>query len=318
MKLNSTTLLFKTMIIMGMMISMSSSNWIMLWSGLELMLMTFIPIMNSMSIMYTESAMKYFIMQSISSALLMMSIMTSLTIMDNKILMTVAMLIKLAIAPTNMWFISVIEGVGDNMLMTMLITMKIMPMMIMSYMNLKINTIIIISMVISTLLIINQTSIKKIIGHSSVFNFTLMLSVVSTYSMWMMYLCIYSILTWSMINMMKTIKIKFVNQFMINEQSKIIKLNFWILMLSFMGMPPLLGFLNKLMVFEMMLLTKNYMILLIMIITSMIMAFKYMQLSYSSMIMLSMKTKWTSLINNKKMKIMWINMINLISVIYTI
>nr|YP_009710875.1 NADH dehydrogenase subunit 2 [Olidiana ritcheriina]QFZ99633.1 NADH dehydrogenase subunit 2 [Olidiana ritcheriina] len=316
MKLNSTTLLLKTMIIMGLMISMSSSNWIMIWSGLELMLMAFIPIMNSMNIMYSESAMKYFIMQSISSTLLMMSIMTSLTMMDNKMLMTVAMLIKLAIAPMNMWFISAIEGVEVNMLITMLITMKIMPMVVMSYMNLKMNTIIIISMVISTLLIINQTSMKKIIGHSSVFNFTLMLSVVSISSMWVSYLCIYSILTWSIINMMKTIKIKFVNQLMINEQSKLIKLNFWILMLSFMGMPPLLGFLNKLMVFEMMLLTKNNMLLLILIITSMMMAFKYMQLSYSSMIMLSMKTKWTSLINKKKLKIMWINMINLTSIMY--
>nr|YP_010175176.1 NADH dehydrogenase subunit 2 [Olidiana ritcheri]QSJ61394.1 NADH dehydrogenase subunit 2 [Olidiana ritcheri] len=317
MKFNSTTLLFKTMIIMGMMISLSSSNWIMLWSGLELMLMAFIPIMNSMNKMYSESAMKYFIMQSISSALLMMSILTSLTMMDNKILMTAAMLIKLAIAPVNMWFISAMDGVSVNMLMTMLITMKIIPMMIMSYMNLKMNTIIIISLMTSAILIMNQTSMKKIIGHSSVFNFTLMLSVVSISSMWMSYLLIYSLLTWSIINMMKTIKIKFINQLLINEQSKLIKLNLWILMLSFMGMPPLLGFLNKLMVFEMMLLSKDYTLLLIMIISSMSMTFSYMRMSYSSMIMLSMKTKWTSLINKKKLKIMWINMINLISFMYT-
>nr|YP_010531047.1 NADH dehydrogenase subunit 2 [Cladolidia biungulata]UXW93594.1 NADH dehydrogenase subunit 2 [Cladolidia biungulata] len=318
MKLNSTILLFKTMIIMGMLISLSSSNWIMLWSGLELMLMSFIPIMNSMNMMYTESAMKYFIMQSISSALLMMSILTSLTMLDNKMLMTTAMLIKLAIAPMNMWFISTMEGVSTNMLMTMLITMKIIPMVVMSYMNLKINTMIIMSLLISALLIINQTSMKKIIGHSSVFNFTLMLSMVSISSMWMSYLLIYSMLTWSMINMMKTIKIKSINQLMITEQSKIIKLNMWFLMLSFMGMPPLLGFMNKLMVFELMLSMKDYTMLLMMISSSMMIAFTYMRLSYSSMIMMSMKTKWTSLIHKKKMKITWINTINLVSIMYLI
>nr|YP_010531060.1 NADH dehydrogenase subunit 2 [Cladolidia robusta]UXW93607.1 NADH dehydrogenase subunit 2 [Cladolidia robusta] len=318
MKLNSTILLFKTMIIMGMLISLSSSNWIMLWSGLELMLLSFIPIMSSMNTMYTESAMKYFIMQSISSALLMMSILTSLTMLDNKMLMITAMLIKLAIAPMNMWFISTMEGISTNMLMTMLITMKIIPMVVMSYMNLKINTMIITSLLISALLIINQTSMKKIIGHSSVFNFTLMLSVVSISFMWMNYLLIYSMLTWSMINTMKTIKIKSINQLMINEQSKIIKLNLWLLMLSFMGMPPLLGFMNKLMVFELMLSMKDYTMLLMMISSSMMIAFTYMRLSYSSMMMMSMKTKWTSLIHKKKMKITWINMINLIPIMYMI
>nr|ATD51670.1 NADH dehydrogenase subunit 2 [Taharana fasciana] len=316
MKFNSTTLLFKTMIIMGLMISMSSSNWILLWSGLELMLMAFIPIMNSMNIMYTESAMKYFIMQSVSSALLMMSIMMSLTMLDNKTIMTMAMLVKLAIAPMNMWFISTIEGISTNMMMTMLITMKITPMMIMSYMNLKINMIIILSLMISSLLIINQTSMKKIIGHSSVFNFTLMLGVVSLSSMWINYLLVYSTLTWSIINMMKTIKIKFINQMIINEKSKIIKLNLWILMLSFMGMPPLLGFMNKLMVFEMMLLMKENMVLMTMITASMMIAFTYMRLSYSSMIMQSMKTKWTSMINKKKLKIICINTLNLLTIMY--
>nr|YP_010175150.1 NADH dehydrogenase subunit 2 [Olidiana longisticka]QSJ61356.1 NADH dehydrogenase subunit 2 [Olidiana longisticka] len=316
MKLNSTTLLFKTMIMMGMMISLSSSNWIMLWSGLELMLMSFIPVMNSMKVMYTESAMKYFIMQSISSAMLMMSIMMSLTMINNKMLMMGAMLIKLAIAPMNMWFISTVEGVSVSMLFTMLITMKITPMMIMSYLNMKPNTIIISSLMITALLIINQTSIKKVIGHSSVFNFTLMLSITAMSSLWMNFLLIYSLLTWSMINLMKTIKIKFINQIMINEQSNLIKLNIWILMMSFMGMPPLLGFMNKLMVFELMMMTKEIMILTIMVTSSMMIAFMYMRLSYSSMIMQSTKMKWMSITNKKKMKIMWINMINLITIMY--
>nr|YP_010175163.1 NADH dehydrogenase subunit 2 [Olidiana obliquea]QSJ61381.1 NADH dehydrogenase subunit 2 [Olidiana obliquea] len=318
MKLNSTTLLFKTMIMMGMMISLSSSNWIMVWSGLELMLMSFIPIMNSMKIMYTESAMKYFIMQSISSAMLMMSIMMSLTMIDNKMILTAAMLIKLAIAPMNMWFISTVEGIKVNMLLTMLITMKITPMMIMSYLNLKLNMIIIMSLIITALLIINQTSIKKIIGHSSVFNFTLMLSITSMSSLWMNFLLIYSLLTWSTINLMKTIKIKFINQIVINEQSNIMKLNIWILMLSFMGMPPLLGFMNKLMVFELMMMMKENMILIIMISSSMTISFTYMRMSYSSMIMQSMKVKWMSITNKKKMKIMWINMLNMITIMYTI
>nr|QSJ61345.1 NADH dehydrogenase subunit 2 [Olidiana ritcheriina] len=318
MKLNSTTLLFKTMIMVGMMISLSSSNWIMMWSGLELMLMSFIPIMNSMKIMYTESALKYFIMQSISSALLMMSIMMSLAMIDNKMIMTGAMMIKLAIAPMNMWFISTVEGVSVNMLMTMLITMKITPMMIMSYLNMKFNTIIIMSLMITALLITNQTSIKKIIGHSSVFNFTLMLSITSMSSLWMNFLFIYSLLTWSMINLMKTIKIKFINQIMISEQSSLMKLNIWILMLSFMGMPPLLGFMNKLMVFELMMMTKENMILTIMISSSMSIAFTYMRLSYSSMIMKSIMMKWMSLSNKKKMKIMSINTLNLITLMYMV
>nr|YP_010175189.1 NADH dehydrogenase subunit 2 [Olidiana tongmaiensis]QSJ61407.1 NADH dehydrogenase subunit 2 [Olidiana tongmaiensis] len=317
MKLNSTTLMFKTMILIGLTMSMSASNWIMLWTGLEMMLMSFIPIMNSKKTTYSESMMKYFIMQSISSALLMMSMMMILTKMDSKFIMMTAMLIKLAIAPMNMWFISSLEGINTEMLMTVLITMKITPLMIMSYMNLKLNMIIMYSMVTTTMLIINQTSMKKIIGHSSIFNLTLLLSLVSMSSMWMYYLLIYSMMTMSIINMIKTIKIKFINQLIMSEQSKIMKLNLWILMMSFMGMPPFLGFMNKIMVFEALMNMKELTILMVMIMSSMSIAFTYMRLSYTSMMMMSMKMKWET-INKNKMKMLMITMINLITLMQLI
>ena len=68
-------LLFISTVILSSLISISSSNWIYIWIGLEINLLSFIPLMiSSGSEVEVESSLKYFLVQALGSSLILFSV----------------------------------------------------------------------------------------------------------------------------------------------------------------------------------------------------------------------------------------------------
>nr|YP_010140065.1 NADH dehydrogenase subunit 2 [Nacolus tuberculatus]QQK57720.1 NADH dehydrogenase subunit 2 [Nacolus tuberculatus] len=281
MKFNSTLLLFMWSMTIGVVISISSNSWIMMWSGIEVSMMSFIPMMSSESLLSSESCVKYFIIQSTSSMVLMLGMLSMLTKLINmyELIMLTSLSTKLGAAPFHNWVLSVIEGMNYFMMFNLLVTMKLAPLTMMSYMKINLTLIVVISMVIGSIMGMNQNSLRKIMGYSSIFNLGILLSSIKSNSVWMSYMLIYSIMMTTLLNFLLKTKSNYLNQMTSNMHKNSLKLSLWVMMLSIGGMPPTLGFSAKLMILEFLLKTDSKLSFMVMIMTSLVVMFFYLRMT---------------------------------------
>nr|UBT70824.1 NADH dehydrogenase subunit 2 [Eupteryx gracilirama] len=311
MNLNSSKLLFYSTMMMGIMMTISSNNWIMMWCGMEISLVSFIPLMISKSMMSSESSIKYFIVQSISSSMLMLGVMFMVMKGDYnyKYLMMTALLMKTGICPLHNWVLTVLEGLDFKMTFIMLSFNKIAPLTVLSYMmtSMSMSLVIFLTLILGSIMGLNQNSIKKLMGYSSIFNMGFILSIIKVNLMWMLYLTVYSMLLLMMTNLMINSNINLINQMMFSS-SMIISLTLWINMLSMGGMPPFMGFSIKYMVMILLLQNKLNLMISFMLLSSLLVMFFYLRMTFVSS-MNNFITNKIKLFYFKKMP-MWIIVMN--------
>nr|UZG66094.1 NADH dehydrogenase subunit 2 [Asymmetricata circumdata] len=323
-------LLFLSILMMSTMISVSAYSWLGMWIGLEINLMSIIPIIHEKSILSSEASIKYFITQAIASTIIMMTIIMmmwksnflSLVNFDSIMLMIMnsSLMLKLGMAPLHFWFPELLEGLNWNNCLLMLTWRKITAMVLIMYnteYNLFMSTVIISSMIISGLMSMNQVSIRKIMAYSSINHMGWMLSsMIIEKSIWMIYFIIYSMITINNTLMMKIIF--YLNQLFPNISiSPSMKLFFMLNFISLSGMPPILGFLPKWLTIQSMILNNMYLLSIIMILFTLIMIYVYMRIAMTTLILVSSQMNWTLKINLKinKMSISMMNFFSMTSLI---
>nr|QHV34320.1 NADH dehydrogenase subunit 2 [Gessius sp. 'rufidorsus'] len=313
MFVNYSNLLFMSITIMGVMVSISSSSWLIIWIGMEINLMSFIPLISIKSILNSEFLMKYFIVQSISSMIVMFSLM--MIMMNINLFMMImlsSLIMKMGGAPFHNWVVSTIDGLHYESVFMLLVIMKISPLMMTSFMNLNLMMFSSLSLIIGSINGLNQSSIIKLMTFSSIYNLGLMLYSLSMNSIWIMALIIYSFILTSFLILLKKFKFNYINQMVFNNSSKFSKILIIIPLLSLGGMPPFLGFQMKMMIFELMMLNNNLLLISIMVFSSLVIMYFYLNMIVSSLMFSSISMKFMS---NKKMKINFdlvILMINLV------
>nr|YP_010727934.1 NADH dehydrogenase subunit 2 [Bothrogonia tibetana]WDZ68115.1 NADH dehydrogenase subunit 2 [Bothrogonia tibetana] len=293
MVMNSTLFLFMNTMVFGVLVSISTNNFIMLWSGLELSLMSFIPMMSNKNLLSSESMMKYFIVQSMSSSIMISGlVLLGINTMQSEYLIVTSILIKIGMAPFHNWMLTVIEGMSYQMILIMLTMMKVPPLMVISYMNITLYLPIIISLIVGAIWGINQNSVRKMLGYSSIYNMAYMCSCIKMISIWSVFMINYTIVITSVLLMFMKLNIYYFNQLMVNSFKKSMNISIWLLMLSLGGMPPMMGFLGKLMVLEYLISINQFMLTALMVVSSLPVMFYYMRCSFMSMTMSSISMKW--------------------------
>nr|ASM41865.1 NADH dehydrogenase subunit 2 [Scaphoideus nigrivalveus] len=300
MYFNSTKLLLANTMMIGVIMTICSNNWVSMWMGLELSLLSFIPFMQTSNVISSESMMKYFIMQSVASTMLLFSVVIMLigVSMMNEMIMTVSMLIKLGSAPFHNWVLLIIETMDYLVMFTMFTVLKMPPLSIMYQINSKMLIMpILLGMIVGSIFCLNQSSIRKTLAYSSIYNMGLMLTSVSNLNITFTYLMIYSISLLMLISIIKYLKVNFINQIMSNEYNNLLKINLWMNMLSMGGFPPLIGFMGKLLIIQFMLNNKEMIMTMILLTTSMLVTAFYTRMAFTSMISFSTLKKWDNLMN---------------------
>nr|AVN67297.1 NADH dehydrogenase subunit 2 [Blaberus sp. B007] len=293
----------------GMLMTISSNSWLSAWMGLEINLLSFIPIMsNNKNIYTTEASLKYFLVQALASSTLLF-IIISKSLIENmfmilnssmtNIMVVTPLLMKAGAAPLHWWFPSVMEGLSWMNCFILLTMQKIAPLVLISYtinLNMFIYIIIIMSILIGSIGGYNQISIRKILTYSSINHLGWMFSAMLMGSdMWLMYFLIYSLLTLTVIYIVKPMQISFINQtLLIHSSNKITKFMMFSSLLSLGGLPPFLGFLPKWIVIQSLAYNSHILISSIMVILSLITLYYYLRVSYSSFILLSSQPSWIS------------------------
>nr|AUW38570.1 NADH dehydrogenase subunit 2 [Augocoris gomesii] len=304
--MNKSKSLFWLTMMNGTILVMSSNNWMSMWMGLEINMMSFIPIINNKNKTTSEAMMIYLLTQSISSMLLMFSIimlnMTMNMMFNNIILMS--LLIKLGAAPFHMWLPEIMTKMNWTSSAILLTWQKIAPMSIINNMMIN-NMILYFSVIISVLLGamggLNQMSLRKIMGYSSINHLGWMLSLSMTKSSWIMYLVIYSIMVVIMCWMFHQYNMIHINQVNNMNMTMMEKMNYIMSMMSLGGLPPFLGFLPKWMVIQNMMNNNLMMMLTIMVMSSLMSLFYYLRTMTTMMMTFSMMNKWIIMKPKSKM-----------------
>nr|YP_010272342.1 NADH dehydrogenase subunit 2 [Parascaphoidella transversa]UKE80326.1 NADH dehydrogenase subunit 2 [Parascaphoidella transversa] len=295
MLFNSSKLLLANTMMIGVIMTICSNNWISMWMGLELSLLSFIPFIQTDNLMSSESMIKYFIIQSVASTMMLFSVVIMLigVNMMNETIMTIAMLMKLGSVPFHNWVLMIIEMLSYYTMFSLLTILKAPPLLIMYQINsMNLFIPIILSMIFSAILCLNQASIRKTLAYSSIFNISLMLIIMDSMNMLVLYLAFYSIMMITMTNIIKNLKINFINQMVMNEFNNSIKMNLWINMLSMSGFPPMIGFLGKMMVIQTLIQKNEFLLLLILLLSSMLVTMFYTRMAFTSMMLTISTKKW--------------------------
>nr|YP_009350169.1 NADH dehydrogenase subunit 2 [Pseudacanthotermes spiniger]AQP26486.1 NADH dehydrogenase subunit 2 [Pseudacanthotermes spiniger] len=315
---NPTKILLLTTLMSGVLVSVSSNSWLGAWMGLEINLMSFIPLMSNVKNMYnTEASLKYFIVQALASAtLLFMVVMKTLTenlfTMEGTaytpMIICTPLLLKSGAAPLHWWFPGVMEGLSWENCALLMTVQKAAPLMLMSYL-IEINTftlsIILLSTIVGSIGGLNQTSMRKILTYSSINHTGWMLTALAiSENMWVVYFMIYSTLALTVVSAIKLSGVSFINQTMMtNKETVLMKFMMFTSLLSLGGLPPFLGFLPKWIVIQAMIANNMAPLATIVVVTSLITLYYYLKISYSSFMILNTEPKWNlSSHKNKKTK----------------
>nr|WNL53965.1 NADH dehydrogenase subunit 2 [Microcerotermes aff. pauliani] len=304
---NSTKILLLITLVGGMLVSVSSNSWLGAWMGLEINLMSFIPLMSSVKNMYnTEASLKYFIVQVLASATLLFMVAMKTLTEDlfafetnpyTPMIICTPLLLKSGAAPLHWWFPGVMEGLSWENCALLMTVQKAAPLMLMSYL-IEINaftlSIILLSTIVGSIGGLNQTSMRKILTYSSI-NHTgwMLIALVTSENLWLMYFMTYSTLALTVVSAIKLSGTSFINQTMMtNKDTTLMKFMMFTSLLSLGGLPPFLGFLPKWIVIQAMITNNMTPLATIVVVTSLITLYYYLKISYSSFMILNTEPKW--------------------------
>nr|UQJ73603.1 NADH dehydrogenase subunit 2 [Potthastia sp. 4XL] len=303
---NSYKLLFLMTLMIGTLISISSTSWLGVWMGLEINLLSFIPLMkNTNNILTSEASLKYFLTQALASSLLLFSIILffSMSNLNNLMLMNYtnlliasSLLLKSGAAPFHFWFPSVMEGLSWNNGLILMTWQKIAPMMLISYcMNFNFFLFIIVSCILfGSLGGLNQTSLRKLMAFSSINHIGWMMAgMLNSENLWMLYFLFYVFLSFSIVFMFNNLKIFNISQmFSFYSSSSIMKFLMFLCLLSLGGLPPFLGFLPKWLIIESLINLNLMTMLMIMVTFTLITLFFYLRICYAAFLLNHNENNW--------------------------
>nr|YP_009169958.1 NADH dehydrogenase subunit 2 [Polypedilum vanderplanki]ALD88418.1 NADH dehydrogenase subunit 2 [Polypedilum vanderplanki] len=303
---NSYKMLFLSMLFLGTILSICSSSWFSVWMGLEINLLSFIPLMMKTNNLYSsESSLKYFLTQALASSILLfiiiylsllnLNLLIKFNSTINMIFMSILML-KIGMTPFHFWFPIVMEGLNWINNLILMTWQKIAPMILISYcLNFTFFSLsIILSIIVSSINGLNQTSLRKIMAYSSINHLGWMLAgILNNQNIWIIYFLFYSFLSISIILIFNNFKIFNLNQiFSFLNFKNLIKTMIFFPFLSLGGLPPFIGFFPKWIIIEFLISINYFFMLFLMIYFTLITLYFYLRISYSSFLLNYNEMNW--------------------------
>nr|QNR04859.1 NADH dehydrogenase subunit 2 [Chorisquilla orientalis] len=300
-------ILFFSTLMFGMTMAVSSSSWFTAWMGLELNLLSFIPLISSETNQFSsEASLKYFLTQALASAMILLASSAMVAgVMFHSYLLAIALLIKMGAAPFHMWFPMVAEGLGWLQFIILSTIQKIAPMSLLSYViepsHWLIMLIIATSAMVGALGDINQLMLRKLMSYSSIGHTAWMLSaLLISESLWFIYFIVYCLTS-------VTIALFFFHKqayhlnhlissgFQNNMQNCIMFMS----LLSLGGLPPFTGFIPKWITIQELSTSSFNFLAFFLIVGTLINLYYYLRLTLGSFMMASSMLKWQFLMENK-------------------
>nr|QFR15933.1 NADH dehydrogenase subunit II [Anolis australis]QFR15934.1 NADH dehydrogenase subunit II [Anolis australis]QFR15942.1 NADH dehydrogenase subunit II [Anolis australis]QFR15943.1 NADH dehydrogenase subunit II [Anolis australis]QFR15944.1 NADH dehydrogenase subunit II [Anolis australis] len=296
----------------GTIITMTSYHWLLAWIGLEINTLAVIPIISLQhNPRSTEAATKYFLTQAAASSLILFSSLTNawqtgtwditqLSTTQSCVLLTMALLMKLGLAPLHFWLPEVTQGSTMFSALIIMTWQKLAPMSLIYLTSNNLSTATLLTMGLFSTIIggwagLNQTQTRKIMAYSSIAHLGWMASIASIMTnILIMNLIIYLLLTMAMFFSLIVTKSKTIQDTSTTwTNSPYLMILMVLTLLSLGGLPPLTGFIPKWLILEQ-LTTQNLIPLaFFMAMAALLSLFFYLRLTYTTTLTISPNTTQT-------------------------
>lgn len=275
-----------------------STKWIIIWFWIELQRLALIPILSSnVNPRSIEASTKYFLFQAARRVILLLGILLRHYKSENLLIkgsygvieltiMLFALTIKIGIFPKHYWFVDVMKGVKFSRGFFVGIVSKIIPLYVIisiakssSFFLLRI--IGAFSVLIGSILGVQQTQLRKLIALSSIAHLGWIIIVLSRkekFWIGMLLFSFYVIMTLPLFWLGNLFSIEH-----LSKTTKITKKNIFgiiliIRLLSMAGLPPLLGFFYKWLMFYKIIHVQRYIIIGLLILSRLLSLYFYIQI----------------------------------------
>nr|Q330C3.1 RecName: Full=NADH-ubiquinone oxidoreductase chain 2; AltName: Full=NADH dehydrogenase subunit 2 [Nyctophilus arnhemensis]AAS91434.1 NADH dehydrogenase subunit 2 [Nyctophilus arnhemensis] len=294
------SLIMMTMV-SGTFLVMMSSHWFLIWVGFEMNMLAIIPLLTKQhNPRSTEAATKYFLTQATASMLLMMAAIINLLYSGHwsvqklinpmaSVTMTMALAMKLGLAPFHFWVPEVTQGIPLSSGLILLTWQKLAPLSIMYMISPLTNLNILMIMALLSIAIggwggLNQTQLRKIMAYSSIAHMGWMMSVLM-YNPNMMLLNLYlyipmTITTFSLLMINSTTTTTSLSYTW--NKLPLITMIILITMLSLGGLPPLTGFLPKWLIIQELVKNNNIILSTVMALLALLNLYFYTRITYTT------------------------------------
>nr|QHI42783.1 NADH dehydrogenase subunit 2 [Syngnathus rostellatus] len=245
---------------LGTTITFMSSHWLLAWMGLEINTLAIIPLMaqhhHPRSV---EASVKYFLTQATGAAMILFASSThawmtgqwNITDLSHPFpltLATLALALKLGLAPLHTWLPEVLQGLDLTTGLIVSTWQKLAPFALFTQLASQHTPVISTLAILSTLVGgwggLNQTQIRKILAYSSIAHLGWMILVIQySPSLTLLALLTYILMTLAAFNLFKFNKVTSINSLMSSWfKSPILTALTPLIMMSLAGLPPLTGF----------------------------------------------------------------------------
>nr|YP_010334335.1 NADH dehydrogenase subunit 2 [Polypedates impresus]UNH90283.1 NADH dehydrogenase subunit 2 [Polypedates impresus] len=282
----------------GTTTTLLSHHWLLAWIGLEINTLAIIPLITKIPHPRAiEAATKYFLTQATASIIVLFSALMNAwstgqwtitnTLDHMTIILTLALMMKLGLAPLHFWLPEVLQGTPLSTGLIISTWQKIAPMTLLLQLMYHINIYAATSIGLLSIFIggwggINQTQMRKILAFSSIGHLGWMMLVLKfDSSLTEFNFILYIIMTTAMFLMLiSTNAMKLIDISILWAKTPMLVAISMLTLLSLAGLPPLTGFMPKLMI-SMELIKQNMIILVALaMLASLLALFFYLRLTY--------------------------------------
>nr|AYN73576.1 NADH dehydrogenase subunit 2 [Phoeniculus purpureus] len=259
-----TKLVTYSSLMLGTTITITSSHWATAWAGLEINTLAVVPLISkSHHPRAVEATIKYFLVQATASTMLLFSSMINawatgqwdIALMSHptaSLLLTVAIAMKLGLAPFHFWLPEVLQGSSLITALLLSTVVKLPPISILSQTTNSMNPTLLTVMAILSAAIggwmgLNQTQIRKVLAFSSMSHLGWM-TIVVVYSpkLALLTFYLYTLTTSATFLLLRTTRALKLTTLMTSwTKSPTLSATLMLSLLSLAGLPPLTGFLPK-------------------------------------------------------------------------
>ena len=262
---------FYFLIIISIIISLRVSSNLLIWISLELNILRFLPVISSKENIEIENSIKYFLIQRWASVIFLERFFFFYIINNNfLILINLRLFIKLGMRPFHSWFISILKTSSLNTLFILSTIQKIIPLIIIF--NIKVNNILIFTIILLTLIFIlillpSTININKVLALSSINNVIwLIIRTLLSLKIILLFIVIYMYIILGVARIYNFYRLNVFYQ--INSIVFLDKFIILIVFISLGGMPPMLGFLRKIIILKIIINNSLRIILIFVIVIS--------------------------------------------------
>nr|QJS52220.1 NADH dehydrogenase subunit 2 [Gondwanalimnadia sp. MT-2020] len=274
------------MVMVGVMIVFSSTSLFTAWIGLEMGLLSFIPLIytGKMSYGYSEAGMKYFLIQAFSSIVLLSGFLLLLDF--SSYLVMFSLFLKLGAAPFHYWMLSVVEFMIWPTVFMFLTVQKISPLIILSMFadldSLVMNFFVLSSALVGALGGLTVSMLRSVFTYSSIGHIAwLTAGLYLNQSLMMQYFFIYLLLLLPIVCLLNSFNFYHLIQISYSRFVNL-KIILFFMMLSLGGLPPFLGFLSKWILLTFLAQSSMFILLFSLIMSSLFTLYYYLRLTFSA------------------------------------